>query len=80
MLVDVHPEAIWVPCLSWKLFAVEAALRASESETDEGSVRNAFAVLIADCFCAQLVSPEDCCGVTAGGDAILENRDWSSLS
>lgn len=54
-LAVCRPAATWSPCLSRKLLAVYAADRASDSETEEGSLRKLLAVFSAAFFCAQVV-------------------------
>ena len=50
------PASIWSPWRSRKLSATEAVLRASDAETDEGSLRKSCTVLNAPCFSAKVVS------------------------
>jgi len=54
-LALVFPAAIWSLCRSLKLLAVEAAPRASDNVTEEGSLWKFWAVRIAACFCAKVV-------------------------
>ena len=55
LLAVRKPAAACSPCLWPKLFAVDAALLASESVTLDGSLRMLLAVLNAACFSAQVV-------------------------
>jgi hypothetical protein len=55
LLAVFHPAATCSPWRSRKLFAVEAALRASERVTLEGSLCRVFTVLRAACFSAHVV-------------------------
>lgn len=62
---------------------MDAALRASESVTLEGSLRKLLAVLSAACFSAQVVPVAGGAeGVATWGEDVrmLAKRDWSSLS
>lgn len=82
-LALVRAAATWSPCRSRKLLAVEAALRASEKETCDGSLWSLFAVLRAACFSAHVVP--DVAGAGADEDEdeevlIPAKRDCSSLS
>jgi hypothetical protein len=56
---DCTPDATCSPCRAWKLFAVEAALRISLSDTDDGSFLRLFAVFRAACFSAHVVPGEE---------------------
>lgn len=49
------PAATCSPCLSRKLFAVDAAERASAYDTDLGSLLKSDTVFKALCFCAHVV-------------------------
>src|SRR5207253_2319255 len=81
LLADCKPAATWSPCRSRKLFAVEAAVLASDSDTDLGSLRKLEAVFRAACFCAQEVPP---LGVAAGAVVppvlSLEKRDCEPVT
>lgn len=72
----MYPAAACSPCLSRKLLAVDAAFRASENETDDGSFLKSLAVFKAACFCAHVVPPP----AAGGGLAvfIFANRECSS--
>jgi hypothetical protein len=59
---------------------VLAALLASLKETDEGSFRNAVAVLNAACFWAKDVPSVGASGLGEEEDVSREKRDWSSLT
>ena len=68
-LPTFHPCATCSPCLSRKLFAVEAVAFASERETEEGSLRKEEAVLRAACFWAKEVPCDGVEGVLVGAGA-----------
>lgn len=55
LFASFRPAATWSPCLWRKLFAVEAAARASDSDTEPGFSRNVAAVLSAAFFCSNVV-------------------------
>ena len=78
-----QPVATCSPCLSRKLLAVAAELRASEREMEEGSFRNWEAVRRAACFWAKEV-PWDGVGGWLGEEDVGEvviapKRDWRPL-
>ena len=71
------PEATWSPCRWRKLFAVDAADRASENETEEGSLRALPMVFSAACLSAHEVPCDGGWVAEAVDDVepILEKRD-----
>lgn len=81
------PDATCSPCLSRKLFAVDAADFASENDTELGFFLKSDIVFSAACFCAHVV-PSDGAPWAGGGDGVellpkppnFENRDCSSLT
>jgi len=79
LFADFQPEATWSPWRSLKLLAVETAFRASDNETEDGSLRNDCAVLNAACFSAIVVP---WLGASAGAEDLPrpENLDCNSFS
>lgn len=72
-LAALHPDATCSPCLSRKLFAVDAALLRSEADTEVGSFLNELAVFRAACFWAKEVPVTEFVDVAGEPVDILEN-------